>query len=138
MRRGVFAHSTVLVLYRSTKTCSTLISASNTMADQPTVKHPPDPGISDRHASKNLPEMAPRQTHADLHQFSEPILDDSQAGSDRSNTPYGYGGATYSTSTSRDAPMRPNLARPLQWEPSLAARQLQWEPSQLPPPRSPK
>ena len=80
------------------------------MADQPTVKHPPDPGISARHASKNLPEMAPRH-HMDSNQFSEPNLDDLQAGSYLSNTPYGYGGATHSTSTSRIDPMRPNLAK---------------------------
>ena len=47
----------------------------------------------------------------DSNQFSEPNLDDLQAGSYRSNTPYGHGGdSTTTTATSRDAPMRPNLA----------------------------
>ena len=54
--------------------------------------------------------MAPRQDPADLKHFSEPILVDSQAGSDYSNTPYGYGGATHSTSTSYIDPIRPNIA----------------------------
>ena len=55
-------------------------------------------------------EMAPRQAHADSNQFSEPSLDGSQASYDHTNTLYGYEGATYSTSTPRNAPMRPHIA----------------------------
>ena len=79
------------------------------MADPQPHGRPPD-ADAPHEPSKNLPEMAPRQTHTDLKHFSEPNLVDPQAGSDYSNTPYGYGGATHSTSTSRIDPTRPNLA----------------------------
>jgi len=79
------------------------------MADPQPHGRPPDAGTP-HESPKNPTEMAPRQAHADSNQSSEPSLDGSQAGYDHTNTLYGYKGATYSTSTSRDAPMRPNIA----------------------------
>ena len=79
------------------------------MADPQPHGRPPD-ADAPHDSPKNPTEMAPRQDPADLKHFSEPNLVDSQAGSDYSNTPYGYGGATHSTSTSRIDPTRSHIA----------------------------